>query len=260
MKQRRVLNLVIVLAAAFTAPSANGDTGDIAIFTETTAGESIAVGASLDLNWDTEYRNDGTAFGYTLNGAAIDLNESGHYMAIYNSRFNSSGGSERREIQSQLILDAGGTPDPLSIGWSQAYIRKQNGQDEAITAGGGIFELSAASTLSLRSTRTDNEANALARVGSASGIQLLKLDENWDYLRLTRAANQAGPTNTSWVDVAYDTQDELDAGSFAHTAGNGDITLKTPGHYIVFANTYNDMTTHDDTRTLATQRLTLDGA
>ena len=61
-------------------------------------------------------------------------------MAIYNSRFNSAGGAERREIQSQLILDATGAADPLSIGWSQGFIRRQNTQNQAVTAGGGIFD------------------------------------------------------------------------------------------------------------------------
>ncbi len=64
---------------------AYGGAGDIAIFTETTAGESVPFGTTLDLNWDNPLRNDGTAFGYALGSNAIDLNESGHYMAIYNA-------------------------------------------------------------------------------------------------------------------------------------------------------------------------------
>ena len=58
--------------------------------------------------------------------------------------------------------------------------------------------------------------------------------------------------------MTYDQQDEIDTADFAHTPGSANITLKTVGHYIVFANTYGRITSTND-RTLMTQKLTLDG-
>ncbi|NQU22378.1 MAG: hypothetical protein HQ567_13955, partial [Candidatus Nealsonbacteria bacterium] len=224
--------------------------GDIAIFREA-AGTNAITTANFDHTFDTVVRDTGN---YSLTGSDISITEAGHYLALYNSRFDSTGGSDRSEIQSQLVVDG----LDVSIGWSQGYIRRTSGADEAITAGGGIIEGGAGSTLSLRSFRTDNNGAGVQREPNATGIQLVQLDDSWDYLRLSATANQTGPANATYIDVTYDTQDELDAGSFAHASGSGDITLATAGHYMVLANTYFQKPANT-TRTGFQQRLTIDG-
>ncbi|NQU26193.1 MAG: hypothetical protein HQ567_33315, partial [Candidatus Nealsonbacteria bacterium] len=148
----------------------------------------------------------------------------------------------------------------MPIGWSQGYIRRASGADECITAGGGIIQATAGQLLSLRTDRTDNNGAGTQREPNASGIQIVQLDDDWDYLNLSRSADVAGPTGNedAFVDVTYDTQTEVEGGSFAHTIDTGDITLKTPGHYLVMANTYLGKP-DDNTRTAYQQRLTLDG-
>ncbi len=224
--------------------------GDIGIYSAGTAGEALTT-ADLKHGWDTTVRADAGA--YPLVGGNDITMSAGYHLVMYNSRFNSSGGSNRSEIQSQIQINGGDIP----FGWSQGYIRRSNGQNETITAGGAIIKAEDNDLLSLNSFRTDNNGAGVARADGASAIQLLKLDDTWDYLQLSLSADQAGPTDGTWTPVAYDVQDEIAASSFGHTPGSGDVTLKEPGHYMVFANTYGFESTD---RTILMQRLTLDGS
>ena len=256
----RALTALLIVGGLVLAcgPTAQAGSGDIAIFTEA-GGADVITTSVFDHDWDTTVR---TSAPYTLdsNGGVV-LGEGGHYLVMYNSRFDDqnggNSGSQRVEIQSQLNLAGGDLP----VGWSQGYIRGDSGQFETVTAGGGIIDANASDVLTLRSFRTDSTTAAnrtIEREPGAAGIQLIKLDDGWDYLRLSRGTNQTGPTNETFIDVTYDSQDELDAGSFGHVGGSGDITLKTAGHYLVLANTYFRNT--GTSRTNLVQRLTLDGA
>ena len=225
--------------------------GNIAIYREATGGDNITTTA-FDQDWDTTVRADPA---YTLSGSDIELKQ-GHYLVMYGSRFDSTGGSNRSEIQSGLVLD--GTE--LPIGWSQGYIRRGSGANDAFTSGGGIINVDTnGDALNLETFRTDiNSGSTVERTANASGINLLKLDDSWAYIRLSKTSSQTGPTDTTWVPVTYDRQDELDGESFSHTSGSSDVTLKQSGHYLVFANTYGAIQTND--RSVIAQRLTLNGA
>ena len=178
---------------------------------------------------------------------------------LYGARFDSTGGSNRSDVQSQLVLNGADLP----IGWSQGYIRRSGGADELFTSGGGIIQVATDNDpLILRSFRTDDNTGAgVARVANTTGVQLLKLYDGWSVLRLSKATTQTGPTTATFVDVTFDQQDEINTTDFGHTAGSAAITLKTVGHYIVFANTYGSIPVGTNTafRTLITQKLTLDG-
>jgi hypothetical protein len=242
------------LICLFLAGPSFADPGDIAIFREAT-GTDVVTTANFDHSWDTVLRPSAA---YSLDGTNTNISlDAGHHLILYNSRFDTTGGGNRSEIQSHLVL--GG--NDLSMGWSQGYIRRSNGQDEAFTTGGGIINVMPGETLSLQSFRTDNNGGAgVQREPDGSAIQLLKLGDDWDYLRLSLNADQGGPTTnnetTGWVGVQYDFQDELDTGSFDHTLGGSDITLKTAGHYMIFANTYGFESVE---RSSLLMRLTLDG-
>jgi hypothetical protein len=246
---------VAKVLATYTATATGG--AEVAIYREAAALDAITT-ASFDHDWDTVVSEDATAYNLNVDNKTIEL-QSGHYLVMYGSRFDSTGGSNRSDIQSQLVLAGADQP----IGWSQGYIRRSGGADEAFTSGGGIIQVATDNDpLILRSFRTDNNSAGLVqRVPNTAGIQLLKLYDGWNVLRLSKATSQTGPTSTTFVDVTYDQQDEINATDFGHTSGQANITLKTPGHYIVFANTYGSIPVGTSTgfRTLITQKLTLDG-
>ena len=235
-----------------TAALSSPGSGEIAIYSETLGGEFITT-AEFVHDFDESEREDLGSFSRA--GADITLNRAGHYLAIYDARFKASpetGTEQRVEVQSNLNLAGADLP----IGWSQGYIRRQQGHLDAITTGMGVFEASANDILQLQSVRTDTTtAGTVSRFGGETSLQLVKLDEvNMRFARLRLTANQTGPaTDGVPVKVLYDGEDELDAG-FSYAAG--DLTLVDPGKYLVIANTY--VVGPNDRRGIV-QELSLDG-
>ena len=255
--QRRLVGcLVILVLAGLSLTAAEAAKGDVAIFRAVTAGENITT-AELVHDFDTTNRVD--ADSYTLNGATNILCAAGHHLVIYSSRFDDPGnnGNNRSELQTWLRLNG----SDLDIGWSQCYIRRQEGDFEGITAGGGIIDVASnGDALLLVSTRTDAEPDGIIRENKTPNIQLVKLDDAWDYCRLSKTNNQtAVPADTNFIAVTYNSRDELDEGSFGHADGTGDITLKTAGHYLVLANTYFRFGQSIDSRSAYKHRLTTNG-
>ena len=257
-RHRLVLYLVVALLGAtvlIPKEHVTGAGGDIAIYREATAADAITT-ADFDHDWDTTVTEDPSSFSLDVDNKSIKL-KTGHYLVMYGARFDSTGGGNRSEVQSQLVLAGADLP----VGWSQGYIRRSGGANEAFTSGGGIIQVASDDDpLLLRSFRTDNNSAGAARVANTTGIQLLKLYDDWTILRLHKSTTQTGPTTSAFLDVTYDQQDEIDATDFGHTGGSGDITLKTAGHYIVFANTYGALPSSSSDRSLITQKLTLGGA
>ena len=247
---------VAEVRATYNATASGG--GEIAIYREATATDAITT-ANFDHTWDTVVTEDTTAYNLNVDNKSIEL-QAGRYLVMYGARFDSISGSNRSEVQSHLVLNGANLP----IGWSQGYMRRHTGTDEVFTSGGGIIQVATDNDpLILRSYRTDSNSGAtVQREPNVAGIQLLKLYDGWNVLRLSKATTQAGPTGATFVEVTYDQQDEINTTDFGHTNGSADITLKTAGHYMVFANTYGRQTpgTSSGFRSLYTQKLTLNGS
>ena len=100
MKAKRTLSLSTTLGTGLgvvllAAGSAFAVVGDIGIYRESTAGDGLTT-AAFDHDWDTIERSSSA---YNLSGSAIDFTTAGHYLVMYSSRFDSTGGSNRSEVQ-----------------------------------------------------------------------------------------------------------------------------------------------------------------
>ncbi len=211
---------VAEVKAVYTAIVTGG--GEIAIYREATATDAITT-TNFDHDWDTVVTEDTGAYNLNVDNKSIEL-QAGRYLVLYGAKFDSTSGSNRSEVQSQLVLNGADLP----IGWSQGYMRRSSGADELFTSGGGIIQVATDNDpLLLRSYRTDDNSAGVARVANTTGIQLLKLYDGWNVLRLSKATTQVGPTGTPFVEVTYDQQDEINTTDFGHTNGSADITLKT---------------------------------
>ena len=259
MLSKRIAALVMACGLVLAiSGGAYGDPGDIGIFKNVAGDEAVPKASSVLIHdWDDPSpRIDNSAYSLDVTNSEITLSEGGHYMVMYNAMFDadshSINSSGRMEFQSHLRLD--GALDP-NIGWSQGYIRSDSENFQTVNSGGGIIDVAPNQTLSLVSTRTDNGSSAAHREPEQSAIQLIKLDDEWDYLRLGKSTTQTGPTS-GITTVTYNVEDELDSDSFDWTSGSGDITLKTAGHYLVIANTYTQET---DNRAVFGHQLELDG-
>ena len=258
MLSSRPVTLVMVLSLVLAMSGrAWGEAGAIAIFTNVGGTADPITTSNFNHHWDDLLRPDDSSTITLVAPTNIQLNETGHYMVMYNSRFDrSSGGEGRSEFQTQLNLGAG----DLAIGWSQGYICRTYGVDEAVTSGGGIINATAGDTLKLQTFRTDDNAAAgLQREPGHSAIQLIKLDDDWDYLSLSRTTNQTNePTGIGYVEVHYDNAVEpVDPDAYGWSPGSEYITLVEGGHYLVFANTYFRHST-EGSRTALSQMLALD--
>ncbi|YCM46368.1 cadherin-like domain-containing protein [Verrucomicrobiaceae bacterium 227] len=272
----RKFALSCTLASAIALSSASGQVtpggtfGDHALILEDGGGEQLAAasasdgfGTSLLHEFDNALSVDGS---YELNpngnnSAEIALS-AGRHLVMYDTRFDTTGGTNRAEVLANLNL--AGTP--LAIGRSQGFLRRLGGADEMVLSGGGIITVASDNDiLTLETRRSDSNPSAgvlPTRAANGTAIQLLKLDDNWDFLCLQRSTNQAGTVDTDFTDVTYDTIDPgSSAGSaFSFPGASGDVTLNESGLYLVFANTRIEKADGNNVRTNYQQRLTLDGA
>ena len=249
-----LLGLGITATQAQVTPG--GTLGDTAILTQTGGGEALTTTA---FNHDFDTITEDPTYEHNPGGgdATQVALSAGRHLVLYDTRFDTSGGGNRSEIQN--VLNLAGTT--LPVGRSQGYIRRASGADECIISGGAIITVANDDDiLQLQSFRTDNNAAGVIREPNGTALQLVKLDDAWDFLSLSRGANQAGVNNATFIDVAYDTvdTDSSPGTAFSFTATSGDITLNETGAYLVFANT-SIQKAANTTRTGYTQRLTLDG-
>ncbi|MBR9761566.1 hypothetical protein GYB43_14765, partial [bacterium] len=269
-KTSRFIGLFSLLGAPLIAQvsPAGGTFTDKAIITEAAAGETIArsataggLGPALVHNFDAATVDPSYTITPGAGATPIGLS-SGRHLVLYSTGFSDlvGGANDRSEYQTNLTLNG----VPLAAGRSQGFIRQTGGADECVMSGGAIITVAADDhvlTLETRRSDNDTEGTLPTRVAGQSSIQLLKLDDSWDYLSVSRAANQAGTVGLSAVDVAYDTNDSPGTmgTAFGFTANSGDVTLNESGLYLVFANTSIQKPTNL-TRTNFQQSLTLDGS
>lgn len=224
--------------------------GDFAIYREATGNETITSTAS-DQAWDTTV-TEGTGFSIDAGRTDITLSDEGHYLVMYNLGLAVTSGST--EAENQGYIDLAGTD--LAYGRASCHITKANLADECWLSGAAIIETGGASeVLTVEAQRTDNGAAVVRRRAGESGVTILRLDDIWDYARIQEAGGGQAFNSRTFTTVTWDTNDELDSGSFSRSGG--DITLVQDGHYLVTVNVMLHSSTNQ--RRSNGMRLTLDG-
>lgn len=253
--------LLALSCTALNAQVTSTTPGEIAVYSNSGAGIAapIAPGTPVDNTFLFDELNL-IAFGAPT---ADLLLSQGKYLVLYNCRVNSVSGSNRAELRAHLSLEpaGGGIPVDLSYGWSHELLRVSSGANQLVLSGGTIVD--AASTndiLRLQTTRTDVNSGRITNIpGGETAIQFLKLDDSWDYLRLSKDIDDQAASDPTFQDVLYDVVDEASAGAMSFTVGTGDIVFNAAGRYLVMANTALSKPAGNNTRTGYTQQLTLDG-
>lgn len=254
---------MMLIALVLTPTTVWAADGDFVTFRESTGDETIAQSPSIsDMGWDTTVSNTSGTYTLQANTYDIRLGDTGHYLVLYSLPTYDPAGSNSERTDSIAWLELAGTD--LAYGFSQGYIRRQTNNFEGYNAGAAIIDATAAQFLSVEMQRRDTNTDSVSRRPSKSGISILKLVDTWDYLRLrvaTRSANISG--NTSFVDVDWDTQDEVDTGSFAHDTGSSpdEITLSGAAgdHFLVTANVSLNQDANSSVRQNYEMRLALGG-
>lgn len=217
------------------------------VFRDIIGGEAITTTAQT-LSWDTEV-SENAEIPIDAGNDGFDLTAGGHYLVMYSVPIRSSAWTDRSEAQSWLRVN-GSTSVPYSYGSS--YIRRVDSDFEWYNEGAAVIDVSPWDNIELRMQQTDTHTADIERTPNRSGINILKLDDIWDYARLRPSVSQA--VLTSWEDVHLGTSDELDAGAFSISWN--DVTLSGTWKYLVTYSVWT-VTTGTD-RTNNEMRLTLD--
>lgn len=233
--------------------AASGTPGDHAVYTLAGGGTlGTGLGTSIVHPFATGPIAD-TADSFNATGTGVVELTAGHHLVIYGVRYQNTGGA-RAATESAVKIN--GTAS--YYGLSASYMRDTIANN-GFVRGGTIVEVAQGDTLEIESERTDNHSQTINRLDA--DLQLVKLDDALDYIRLGGATNATHmPANDEGpAVVTYDVQDEVDGGSFSHTSNSGAVTLLNTGNYLVFANT-GYRATGGTQRQAITQRVTLNGA
>lgn len=224
--------------------------GDFAVYREAVGTESITT-TLTDQAWDTTVSEAGL---YSIDGGrtTVTLSEAGHYLALYNTGIEVVSGTSKGEIQGYLNVN--GTQSVY--GRSSCYIENQGGQTKCWLSGAGIINTTAVNqTFKIQLQRTDDGTLTLRRRANSSGVNIVRLDDDWAFARVRSAAGGQSFNVATWATVTMDTDDELDTG---YSRASGDITLSEAGRYLVTTNVHFVSTQASRNRLIAT-RLTLNG-
>lgn len=225
--------------------------GDFAVYREATGAEAVTT-TLTDQAWDSTV-SQASLFSIDAGRTTVTLSEAGHYLALYNLGVEVVSGTSKGEIQG--FLNVNGVQN--GYGRSSCYLENQGGQSRCWMSGAAIIQTTAANqTIKAQAQRTDDGTLSERRVAGTSGFTLLRLDDDWAYLRARDATGNQAFNVATWATITFTTNDEIDTG-FSRTGG--DITIATPGKYIVTTNAHFVHSNSGRNRFIAT-RLTLNGA
>lgn len=219
--------------------------GEYAVFRHSTGGTNYDSTSWTDVVYETAVYTDGSV---TANGSNDEwtLGIAGHWLVLYDLALETTTGSNRSQRGTRLTVD--GVAEDLH-GTSSSYLRRASGHNFAHPSSATILNVVEDASVGVEVARQDTNAATLETSRDASGIQFLKLDDNWAYYRAERTATLAllsdelavGDVNSqdydAWVKLSFTTDSEKDTG-YQHSTSTSaeEITLDEAGVYLV---TYN---------------------
>jgi len=223
--------------------------GAFGIYREATGGEGRDGTGLTSEHWDTivHESDTNTIQQHATQKNKITLKETGKYLVLYNLCFVGGGTNKRTEHQAIIshYLTVG-----LGPGGASGYSRTTGGCEEAYICGAGIVNIPTANqNLSIGSANTSTESgNSVTRRANLCGLQVLKLDDDWDYARLKQGGGlivTPQTMNTSYTSISWDTHDEFDTATFQMGSPypSGDLKVKYSGDYLVTWSVKGDILT-----------------
>jgi len=253
---KSIITALFIVGCSFFVPTTYAASIEYMVRENTTDSTTISDTETV-FGWDSQTHASGTAVTYAANEFTLDT---GKYLVMYTQEWETTdtSGNTRKQIQGRLQIDG----VTATSGASACYIRKSNGDQSCVTAGNSIVDIAAATAaLTTSFYKSDTEATGLPtreEVGQ-NGVQIIRLNENWNYGRYSLSTTQAATVSpTVFDDVVWDTSDEEDTG---FSRSGADITIADAGRYIVSYSlpVTKGLGTGLAARTELTSRLTLDG-
>ena len=205
--------------------------GSMAVYREATGGEDRDSTSDINCTFDTTVFEDNRVFEIQSNRYDIEIKERGHYLLLGNEVIDNDTGSNRLMHHARFVHNSNTLQSKGS-----GYIRMTQGCEESYVSVACIEDITTLNNnlkLVNKNVSTTTGANSTRRANS-SGLSLLKLDDSWDYIRLTAYTGVPGPLQNLGGAIGWSTQDEYDTGSFNHSpsARNSRVGLKKVGWYL----------------------------
>jgi hypothetical protein len=209
------------------------DSWDYARVQEAGGGQTFNAAGYATVSLDTNDELDTGTFSRT--DGDITLADAGHYLVTTNQMHRNSNATGTRNNATRLTLD--GTE---IVGTrTTAYTIGTNSAQDSVAGFSGIIETSAANqVLRLQGACDGETCNSITNVGGQTGITIVKLPDNADYVRLYEVGG--GQVVDTTAALTWDTQQEVDAASFTHsTVTNSErVIAEQDGNYLFFTSFY----------------------
>lgn len=191
-------------------------------YREKAGGQSLLITASDIIFADTEHEDK---IYERQSTSKIRVKQGGHYLVSYSMKpGNFAAGTRAGPI---CHLETNGVAE--KFGWGMSYIRTSIDIETANSC--AILNLKKDDDITINHIRKDNDTTTIEVGVDGSSWQFLKLDDNDSYCRLSEVTGSQTIVGDN-IGITFDTNDELDTG-YTHTTGSADITIASPGHYLV---------------------------
>ncbi len=230
---------------------ANDAIDDYAIYTDTNGTHDTDNSSYTGVPFNNQVAQGGI-FTQNANDIDVGLGSDGHYLFGYVIQARNDSYGNRISYLSRVTLDE---TENLT-GHGQGY-RRNATNDRYYTYGYGIVNASSGDNIRVEVIRQGDNTASHTLEANRSSFWLVKLDDDWAYLKLQGQDNQS--TSTSLQDINFTTSIEnTDTDTFGHSTStnSNQITLKSSGHYLV---TYSVGVDGATSRTSVTTNLALNG-
>jgi len=200
--------------------------GDMAIYREATAGESMSPSAWTDLSYDTTVREDTDTFNLQVSNEEVDCADVGHYLVMFNDVADLASGL-RFTVRERVTV--GGVDTAVSGSGYGRYHATNDAYEMYIAGAGIVYADTGGDDINIQVQRVPSTTQTTTRRANVGGLQILKLDDDWDYFRAE--SDTASAILTLGDEILWENVIEEDTGSFELQANDYDIEVQ-PGYYL----------------------------
>lgn len=199
---------------------------DAAVYRDAAGGDTLTGGPTL-LTYDTTVIEDG-AFSIDAGRDTVTVGEDGPYLIAHSTGVEEQGAhTSRKEIRSRILINSSAS----QYTYGHAYVRCDGGASFGSMQAAAILDLEDGDTIEHEFLEIDSNANEVQRMADRSALQLVRLPDDWDYLRVRRTSN-SGILTTGFTSLAWQTTDREDA---AFSVSGSSITVDA-GVYLLLLN------------------------
>ncbi|MHA2031369.1 MAG: hypothetical protein ACW99Q_18490, partial [Candidatus Kariarchaeaceae archaeon] len=205
--------------------------------------------------WEEEIEEDAGSFTHATDSASIELETTGHYLAITGIGYQQS--TSRGSHLMRLVLD--GTP--IETSYSYAYIRDTEWHEEGNPMSFCVFEANANDILKVQGMHEyeTSTASVNTQIGK-TGVMIVQLPDGDYYRGHGNDAIDPSPSGTTYgLLEMVDTEDEEDSGSFDGDLTNERVNIDDSSDYLIFFSGEGTRTSTSGTRDNTQVRLFISG-